>query len=218
MKERELVEKIKGINTIEMVMDTLNVSRQQAIYYVHRLRKKNYVKTKKLSNNKRVYSISFENKLGGTSYYEIINKYSPIKIATPIIYKIHGQEITPEETLVYAITTKSVRTILASLILYRKITNWNKLYKIAKRKNCIKEIGALYDVTRKIIRVKRMSGRFVVNALPRKNEHYRYIIEKFQSNDFKEIEKKWKVYIPFNKIDFEDYKDDKHRRTAKPIH
>ena len=55
MKISQLLKKLEGIQTIETVMDTLNVSRNKAIYYIHRLRKSDYVKTKKLSNNKRVY-------------------------------------------------------------------------------------------------------------------------------------------------------------------
>ena len=90
MKARILLNKLEGIQTIESVKDILGVSRQKAIYCIHRLRKYGYIKSKRLSNNRRVYHISFENKLGGTSYYEILNKNSPIKIATTITYKIYG--------------------------------------------------------------------------------------------------------------------------------
>ncbi len=73
MKNKITLKKIQGVQTIPSIMDILNVSRKKAIYYVYRLRKKGYVKTKRLSNNKRVYNISFENRLKGSSYYEIIN-------------------------------------------------------------------------------------------------------------------------------------------------
>ena len=32
------------------------------------------------------------------------------------------------------------------------------------------------------------------------------MIEHFSSDDFKDIEKKWKIYIPLNIADLEDYK------------
>lgn len=206
MKTRELLKKLEGIQTIETVMDILDVSRKKAIYYVYRLRKKGYVKTKKLSDNKRVYNISFENRLKGTSYYEIINKLSPIKIATPKIYKIYGKEPTFEETLVYAIKTQSLRTILASLVLFKKIDDWVGLYQLAKKNHIERQVGALYDVARKIMLTRRMTDRFRNNALPKEDYGWRYIIQGLRSDDYKNIEKTWRIYIPFNKKDLEVYK------------
>jgi len=206
METRELVQKLEGIQTIESVMDILKVNKQMAIYYIHRLRKEGYVKTKKQSNNIRVYSISLNNKLRGKSYYEIINLYSPIKISTPIIYNIYGKEISLEETLIYAIKTKSLRTILASLALFKKINDWKKLYHLAKENNVERQVGALYDLSHKIIKVRRMNNKFRNNALPKEKDKFEYIIQGLKSNDFIDIEKKWKVYIPFNKKDLEGYK------------
>src|SRR3989344_3582566 len=124
MEKNELLHKLAGIQTLESVMDILEVDKKMATYYIHRLRKEGYVKTRRLSNNRRVYRISIDNKLGGKSYYDIINQYSPLKISTPIIHKIYGKEPTLEETLIYAIKTKSLRTILASLALFKKISSW----------------------------------------------------------------------------------------------
>src|SRR3989344_3345247 len=123
MEKREILQKLAGIQTIESVMDILEVDKRMAIYYIHRLRKEGYVKTKRQSNNRRVYNISLDNKLGCKSYYEIINQHSPIKISTPVIYRVYGKEPSLEETLIYAIKTKSLRAILASLALFKKINN-----------------------------------------------------------------------------------------------
>lgn len=199
-----LLEKLKGTQTIESVMSLLDVSREKAIYHIHRLRKKGYLKTKR-QGNKRVYYISFENKLGGTSYYDIINKNSPIKISGAEIYKIYGKEPSLEETLVYAIKTKSLRTILASLALFRKIHNWAKLYKLSKNNHIERQVGALYELSRKIMRTRRMTKRFLNHSLPKKKDKYVYVIDNLSSDDFKEIERKWKVYLPFNNADLEGY-------------
>lgn len=206
MKTSQLLQKLGGIQTVETVMDTLNVSRDKAIYYIHRLRKRGYVKTKRLSNNKRVYNISFENRLRGTSYYEIINKHSPVKISTPKTYKIYGKEPTLEETLVYAIKTQSFRTILAALVLFKKIDNWVSLYQLAKKNHIERQVGALYDVARKVMLTKRMSDRFRHHALPKENHEWRYVVPGIKSDDFRDIEKVWKIYLPFNKKDLEAYK------------
>src|SRR3989344_3706090 len=134
METEVLLKKLEGVQTIDSASNILKMSKEGAIYYIFRLRKEGYVKTKRLSNNKRVYNISFENRLKGTSYFEIINKYSPVKIATPITYKIYGKTPSLEETLVYAIKTGSLRTILASLALFKKIANWSELYQLAKKR------------------------------------------------------------------------------------
>jgi len=208
MKTKVLLKKLEGIHTIESVMGIFGVSREKAVYYIFRLRKHGYVKTKRLSNNKRAYNISFENRLKGSSYYDIINKNSPIKIATPKTYKIYGKEPTPEETLIYAIKTKSLRTILASLALFKKIDNWNELYRLAKENFIERQVGALYDLARKIMKTKRMTKRFRNNALPKKEYGFKYVIIGLTSKEkeFKDIEERWKIYLPFNKGDLEAYR------------
>lgn len=206
METKDILQKLAGIQTIESVMDILKVNKKKAIYYLYRLRKQGYVKTRRQSNNRRVYNISFENKLGGKSYYEIINQYSPIKIATPVIYKIYGKEPSLEETLIYAIKTKSFRTIQASLALFKKINNWVELYKLAKENHIERQVGALYDLTHRIMKVRKMTKRFRSNSLPKEGFKFGYVIPELKSKDFKEIEEIWKIYLPFNKKDLEEYK------------
>ena len=206
METKILLKRLEGVQTIDSASNILKTNKDKTIYYLFRLRKEGYVKTKRLSNNKRVYNISFENKLKGTSYFEIINKYSPVKIATPITYKIYGKYPSLEETLVYAIKTGSLRTILASLALFKKITNWSELYQLAKKNRIERQIGALYDLAKKIMRVRGMPDRFKNNALPKEEYNFEYTIPGLKSKDFKDIEELWKIYLPFNKNDLSDYK------------
>ncbi len=206
MKKIELLQKLAGIQTIESVMDILKVNKRMAIYYIHSLRKNGYVKTRKQSNNRRVYTISLDNKLGGKSYYDIINQHSPIKISTPVIYRIYGREPSLEETLIYAVKTKSLRTILASLVLFKKISNWAELYKLAKENRIERQVGALYDLARQIMKVRRMAPKFRNKALPKKEDKFEYIVPELKSKYFMEIERTWKIYLPFNKKDLEEYK------------
>ena len=205
MKTNELLQKLVGIQTIESVMDILKINRKMTIYYLQRLRKEGYVKTRRQSNNRRVYNISLDNKLGGKSYYDIINSFSPIKISTPVIYRIYGKEPSLEETLIYAIKTKSLRTILASLALFKKINNWVELYHLAKENHIERQVGALYELARKIMKVRKMSSKFINNSLPKKRYRFEYVIPGLKSRDFTEIENVWKIYLPFNKKDLEEY-------------
>src|SRR3989338_9550156 len=167
----ELAQELKGLNTIKMIESTLNVDRARAIYIVYKLRKKGFVETKYQSDKTRVYHISPQNALGGTSYIDILNKYSPLKLLATEIHKIYGREPSIEETLVYAIDRKSVRYIIASLALFRKVKNWSELYKRAKEKDLIREVVALYEVSRLVVsKVKRMPQRFKTLAKPKKGD------------------------------------------------
>lgn len=205
MDIREALKKLEGVQTIDSIMSILNANRTRAIYLVHRLRKEGYVKTLMTTDRRRVYYISFENKLGGASYYEIINRNSPVKLVEPETHRTYGREVSLEETLVFALNSGKLRLVLASLALFGKIDDWPLLYRLAKANGIQRKVGALYDLSRKLMRTKRMDGRTKRRMMPRKEDRYQYIIEGFGSSDYKAIEDKWKVYIPFNRADLEDY-------------
>lgn len=206
MKTKLILKKLEGTHNIESIMETLGVDRSKATYYIYRLRKQGYVKTKRLSNNRRLYNISFENKLGGTTYYEILNKHSPIKITSQEIYKVYGKEPSIEETLVYAVKTQRLRLILASLALFKKIEDWSELYRLSKANHIERQIGALYDLCRQIMRTRKMTKRFRNHALPKGEPSFAYVVPGLKSKDFQDIEKTWRIHLPFNKSDLEDYK------------
>lgn len=188
----------------------MNCSKEKAAYYIYRLRKKGYVKTKKDSRNKRIYSISFENKLGGKSYIDIINENSKINLTSSLDHKIYGK-ISLEETLIFAIKSKNLRIILASLSLFKKINNWKKLYLLAKSVNAKRKVSALYDLSKMVMKTRKMTKRFRKNSLPKGKEKYEFIIPELKSSDFQKLEKEWKVYLPFNASDLEEYKNKRPR-------
>ena len=51
-----------------------------------------------------------------------------------------------------------------------------------------------------------MSKLYLTYGLPSEKDKFTYLIPSFRSNDFKDIENKWKVYLPFNKVDLVWYK------------
>lgn len=207
MKKNDLLKKLEGVQTVETVMSTLGVSREKAIYSVHRLNKEGYVKKRRAPSKKRVYFISRENRLGGTGYYEIINKDSPVKLSLAETSRIYGREVAPEEALVFAITTKKARVVLASLSLFRRISDWKLFYRLAKEKGVVRKAGALYDLSRKFMRTRRMDGRLRRMMLPKKGDGFEYIVDGLRTTDaeFGKIQDLWRVYIPFSRGDMEDY-------------
>ncbi len=203
----ELAQKLRGLNTLKMIEIALNVNRTRAIYIVYKLRKEGFVETKYNSDKTRVYHISPQNALGGTSYVEIINKYSPLKLMVSDVHQIYGREPSIEETLIYTINRRTVRHIIASLALFRKVKNWSDLYERAKNENLVREVVALYEISRIVIpKLKRMPQRFKTLATPKKSDKFRYIINGLSSIHFKKIEEIWKVYIPLNWDDLADYR------------
>ncbi|MEK6891533.1 MAG: hypothetical protein AABX03_05355 [Nanoarchaeota archaeon] len=206
-KYEKLEQSLEGYETIETLSKKLMIDRAKAIYVIHRLRKLGFVKTSYGVGKKRVYYISLKNKQKGISYTEIINKFAPVGLVSSEPYYIHGRIPSYEETLIYAIKKKDIRYLIASLALFRKITNWSLLYRLAKKEDLVNEVVALYEVSRKVVKkVKRMPKRFINLAKKRKTKKSRYIIEHFSSDDFKDIEQKWKIYIPLNLADLEEYK------------
>jgi hypothetical protein len=205
MKTEELLKELKGIKTIKAVMLLMGVDRQKAVYYIHRLRKAGYVKTTRNSDKTRVYHISFDNRIPGATYEEVLNKDSPVKVATTRKYKLYGRTPSSEEVLVYAIKSRSLRKALAALNLFKKIHDWKRLYKLAKENNVQRQVGALYDLARTIMKTRKMSKRFRNNALPKKGKRFEYIVPAIKSDHFSTIENRWKVYLPFNRQDLEDY-------------
>jgi hypothetical protein len=207
----QLLKKLEGNHTLDSIIEILKenkiiVNKNKAIYLIYKLRKKGFVRTERLSNSKRVYNISFKNRLGGFNYFEIINDNSPIKLAINEDFKIHGKKKSYEEAFIYGLGLKSPRVTIAILGLFQKINNWPLLYRIAKKDNLQRQIGALYDVAKTIIKIRRMTKRFLNLSLPKKQDKFQFILINQKSKDFKDIEKKWKVYIPLNKIDLEEYK------------
>lgn len=200
-----LIESMEGVYTIETLCNKLNVNRKKAIYIIHRLRKLGLVRTSYGEGKRRIYFISRQNKQNRESYTEKINEVSPIQIASSNPYYIHGRKPTFEEALIYALKQKDIRYTLASLALFRKIKDWSLLYRIAKKERLLRKTVALYEVARKYIsKVRKMPKRFL-NLAKKEKKYTNYIVKPYSSKDFNQIERKWKVYLPFNNIDLEDY-------------
>ncbi len=208
-KYERLGESLQGVYTLETFADRLKINMSKAVYVIHRLRKLGFVKTNYGAGKKRLYNISLKNKQKGVSYTEKINEASPshgIQVAPSNPYYVHGRVLSYEEALIYAIKQRDVRCIIASLALFRKISDWSLLYKLAKKEDLIKEIVALYEIARRVVRkVRRMPKRFLHQAQKRKANPFIYIIRGLSSDDFKDIEKRWKIYIPLNRADLEEY-------------
>ncbi len=196
-----IIKKLEGLQTIDTIMKILNIKRQTAINYISQLRKKGYVEYYSAGRNKRIYKISIiKSKFKeNNGVYNIINKYSKIKVAEPYAYFIHNKKLTNEEALVLALRSQNFKLILASLNLFAHIKDWKLLNKIAKKYKLQRQVGALYELARQFIRTKRMDERIKKSMQKGKGE--KYIYAKIKTKDFNAIAKKWRVEIPFRNSD-----------------
>ena len=208
-KYEKLAEGLQGVFTLETFAEKIKASRNRAVYVIYRLRKLGVVKTMYGAGRKRVYEISLSNKRKGISYSERINEALPspaIKIIDSGDYYVYGRTPSYEEALIYALKQKSVRYLIASLVLFRKISDWSLLYRLAKKEGLVVEVAAVYEIARRIIRkVRKMPKRFLHLAEKKRAGRFIYILKGISSDDFKDIEKKWKIYIPLNRADMEEY-------------
>jgi hypothetical protein len=194
--------------TVETMARRLDISERTAINYISEMRERGFVETERGRRGKRIYRISpiRRRKSGYPGLYETINRHSPIKLVEPYRHRIHDHELSIEEAVVRAVATKEFRVVLASLALFSRVEDWSSLYGFAKEYRVERNIGALYDLSRRCLRVRRMDGR-IRRMLKSAGMESRYIIENAKTRDFKEIERKWGVFIPFNAADLERYKE-----------
>jgi len=199
----ELLRKIEGWQTAEDLARELNIKKQSAINLISRLKKEGYVSTIGGGRKVRIYKIkSRKQRKRDYGMFDIINKYSTrqLQISEWYDHQVHGV-YGPEEALIDAIGTQSFRVILASLRLFNHITNWPKLYNLAKEKNCWQKIGALYDIAKMFIKIKKMPKKYLNYKFKRRV----FLIKKYKTKEkmFYLIKKKWKVEIPFLKGDLD---------------
>ncbi len=208
MKSIELAKKLEGLNTLGMVRKNLGVKKSTAIKILSLLRKEGFVETSGGGKKPRLYTIS-PLRLAGKEHlglYDIINKYSKVKLFEPFKHKVMDRKLTIEEAIPMAIKQREFRLTLASLGLFNFVKDWKKLHYFAKKYDVMKEVGALYDVARSYMKTRKMDERTRKSLLKTKTRK-QFIIKHAKSKDFIDIGKRWNVYVPFNKADLTRYKE-----------
>ncbi|HLC74290.1 MAG TPA: hypothetical protein VJH88_00360 [Candidatus Nanoarchaeia archaeon] len=190
----DILRKLEGLQTIESASHVLGMARQSTLNLLSKLKKQQYLTTSGGGKRKRLYKITLrKQRPRDPGMFDIINKYSPhMKIAEWYDHQVHGV-YGPEEALIDAIETQSFRVILASLHLFKHITDWKKLYKLANERDCWNKVGALYDVARLFFKAVRIPSRYY-HVLSQKWVQ----LSQLRKKNFPDIAEKWRVFIPFN--------------------
>ncbi len=207
MTEEQILQLIRGKQTIESMEEILHLKKSTILNRLVQLRKKGYVQTSKGSNGKRMYTISTKKFPQGEGMFTVINTYSKMKLVPQFIHIVRGK-YGPEEALIDAIDFKNFRVLQASLWLFNHITKWKRLHELAKKKNVEPVVGALYDTARLVIRTRKMPENIYKSLLRKKTRKKIILRPHLQTNDPRilKIEQKWHVIIPFARADLEDMK------------
>lgn len=201
MANENVLRKLEGLHTVETAARTLGLTRQSTINLLSRLKKEGYVTVQGGGRQPRFYKITVrKQRPRGTGMFDVINKYSPMKLAEWHDHEVHGP-YGPEEALVDAIQTGSFRAILASMRLFNHVTNWPKLYRLANERGIWQKVGAVYDVAKLFMKVKKQPKLYEHKHAPYKQWQQ---LSQLRKKNFPEIAEKWHVYIPFNPKDVEE--------------
>ena len=197
MDQAELLLQLSGLQTIETVAKALHIKRQSALNVISRLKKEGYITVQGGGKRKRLYTITAtKQRPRQIGMWDILNQHNPnFKLNPWYDHQVHGG-YSVEEALIDAISSKSFRIILASLILFNHIKNWPRLYLLAKEKNCWQKVAALYELARNYIKVRKMPQRYK-QYQPKQWQ----LLTQLKTKHFPEISNRWKVYIPFNEQD-----------------
>lgn len=203
-----ILKKLEGKQTLETIAAKLGIKKTTALNLISKLKKEGYLVKTGGGHQKRVYSISAkkQNVPGNEGMFGLINRYSKLKVQPLFVHKTHGN-YTIENALIDAILIRDFRTLLSSISLFNHISDWPKLYNGAKKYNIQSRLGVLYDLARIIIKIRKMPEKMHKLLLKNNSKNYVYLLRtKSKKREFKQIEQKWHVYIPFSKKDLEELK------------
>ena len=153
------ISKIEGKQTIESVANILGIKKTSALNLLSKLKKKNQVLVSGGGKQKRIYSISRLPIKKQTGFYKIINKYSDIKLVPKFQHDVYGR-YTIEHAIIDGVLIGDVRTINATKCLFRHITNWKRLFELAKQKKFTKKVYELYKKAKISFRCRTMPKRY----------------------------------------------------------
>ena len=149
----------EGKFTVETFAKERNISRQAAINLLSKLKEKGLVLVSGGGRQKRIYTITNTPQKPTNGFYDIVNKYSPEKLTPSFKHYTHGK-YTIEHVIIDGIKINDSRTLQATKHLFRHITNWKRLFMLAKKDNLIKEVHELYEKARQTVKCKKMPKRY----------------------------------------------------------
>ena len=139
MKSIEIAKKLEGLHTLETAAKALNVKKSTTVKILSILRKEGFVETSGGGKKPRLYKISPIRIVGKEhiGIYDLINKYSKVKLWEPYKHKVVDRNLSIEEAIPMAVDTaikeRNFRLVLAVLGLFNHIKDWPKFCHYSKK-------------------------------------------------------------------------------------
>ncbi len=149
----------EGKYTVETFAKKQNITRESALNKLSKLKKQGYVHISGGGSQKRIYTVFKKPHIAQNGFYQIINKYSPVKLYPAFEHYTYGN-YTVEHAIVDGIRINDARTKEAISHLFRHIKSWKRLFDLAKKKKIINKLHEQYGYARKITRCKTMPKRY----------------------------------------------------------
>ena len=148
-----------GKYTLETFAKHRGLKRQSALNLLSKLKKQGLLQVAGGGRQKRIYTISDTPGEPTNGFYDIVNKYSPEKLIPKFRHHVVGR-YTIEHAIVDGIQIGDIRTLEATMHLFRHISSWKRLFDLARKRGVEKELHALYTAARKRVKCKAVPRRY----------------------------------------------------------
>ena len=148
-----------GKYTLESFAESNGLTKQSALNLLSKLRKKGLVKTSGGGRQKRIYTVLERPRKETNGFYDIVNRYSKIKLREKFSHHVHGN-YTVEHAIVDGIRIGDARSKEATMYLFNHVNNWKRLFDLAKKRDLVDEVCQLYFRAKDKMKVKRMPKRY----------------------------------------------------------
>ena len=149
----------EGKYTVETFAKEQKIQRQSALNLLSKLKRQHLVQVSGGGKQKRIYTITKTQQTPENGFYTIVNKYSPEKLVPQFKHHVIGT-YTIEHAIIDGLKIGDVRTLDATMHLFRHVTNWKRLFDLAKKHNITQQLDALYAKARVTTKCKTMPLRY----------------------------------------------------------
>lgn len=150
---------IEGKFTLDIFARNFNITQNSALNVFNKLKKQNRLIVNGGGKQKRIYTISKLSFKKTNGFYDIVNKYSKIKLIPQFNHFVHGR-YTIEEAIIDGLKIGDSRTLEATAYLFKHVKNWTKLFNLAKNENLAKELQDLHKIARKKFKCRKLPLRY----------------------------------------------------------
>jgi len=198
MNIEEYAKLLEGRQTVDTISSLTKLKKTSSLNLISRLKKSHYLVKTGGGKQKRIYIISQRKIFPEIGMFDMLNKYTKEKIVPPFKHIAHSN-YKVEDAIADLISLKNTRINIGVLSLFNHVKDWNYLYNLSKQKNIARNVGLFYDIARTRMKTRKMPENIYKRFLNSKS----FIPYAHGGNDFRELGKKWKLKVPFNRVDLQ---------------